>query len=274
MPPQPTQPHVSPSGETGRVLVIGDSQAQGLAGGLRWLYRSNRKVRILDHSKISTGLVSVTFYNWPEQVHKLAATEHADVAVVMFGANDRPPVRVHGAVDPTLLANFTKVYASRVGNIIATLQNAHIPVIWVGHPIVRDETFSADMAILNTIFQAQTTQKKAQFAPLWAAFAEDDHFAAYGEGVDGVKVRLRADDGVHLTSAGYQKAAKILEPLIAQYQPGIVHEESKPAAAAPPVQVAVPTQDVKPQQPTAVVPADGGTPAPAAVAPATSPDHS
>lgn len=231
--PPPTQVCHATPGETGRILVIGDSQAQGLAGGLRWLYRTNRNMRVLDHSKISTGLISVSFYNWPEEVHKLAATEHADVAVVMFGANDRPPVRVHGVVDPGQLANFTKIYASRVHDIMTTLQNAHIPVIWVGHPMVRDDEFSADMAILNTIFQDQATRTGAQFVPLWTAFSDNGHFSAYGEGVDGSKVRLRADDGVHLTPSGYQKAAKILEPLIACYQPGAAQKAKSTASLAP-----------------------------------------
>ncbi|MBE7730660.1 DUF459 domain-containing protein [Komagataeibacter sp. FXV3] len=215
--------------------MIGDSQAQGLAGGLRWLYRTNRNMRVLDHSKISTGLVSVSFFNWPDEVHKLAATEHADVAVVMFGANDRPPVRVHGVVDPAQLANFTKIYSARVRDIMTTLKNAHIPVIWVGHPMVRDEEFSADMATLNTIFQDQAAGNGAQFVPLWTAFSDNGHFSAYGEGVDGSKVRLRADDGVHLTPSGYQKAAKILEPLIACYQPDTA-QKFKPAAPSPAAQ--------------------------------------
>ncbi|CAM3041845.1 DUF459 domain-containing protein [Komagataeibacter xylinus] len=236
--PAATTPPAAPAcvptpGETGRVLVIGDSQAQGLAGGLRWLYRTNRNMRILDHSKISTGLVSVSFYNWPDEVHKLAASEHADVAVVMFGANDRPPVRVHGAVDPGQLANFTKIYSARVRDIMVTLKNAHIPVIWVGHPMVRDDVFSADMAILNNIFQDQAAKNGAQFVPLWSVFADDGHFSAYGEGVDGSKVRLRADDGVHLTPGGYQKAAKILEPLIACYQPNAVQKARAAEAATP-----------------------------------------
>ncbi|BAK84580.1 hypothetical protein GLX_21680 [Komagataeibacter medellinensis NBRC 3288] len=222
--PPEAQVCVPSTGETGRVLVIGDSQAQGLAGGLRWLYRTNRNMRILDHSKISTGLVSVAFYNWPDEVHKLAATEHADVAVIMFGANDRPPVRVHGAVDQNQLANFTKIYSSRVRDIIVTLKDAHIPVIWVGHPMVRDDVFSADMAILNNIFQDQAIKNGAQFVPLWSVFSDNGHFSAYGEGVDGSKIRLRADDGVHLTPSGYQKAAKILEPMIACYQPNAVQQ--------------------------------------------------
>lgn len=263
VPPHPAKTHVTAGGDTERVLVVGDSQAQGLAGGLRWLYRTNRKVRILDHSKISTGLVSVAFYNWPDQVHKLTATEHADVAVVMFGANDRPPVRVHGAVDPTMLANFTKIYSARVRDIITTLQNAHIPVIWVGHPIVRDETFSADMTILNDIFQRQATQNNAQFAPLWSAFSEDDHYSAYGEGVDGVKVRLRADDGIHLTPPGYQKAAKILAPLIAHYQPGAIQEDVKPAEPHPPGIVPTTSPATTPAQALTSTPTTEAQPDPA-----------
>lgn len=238
--PVTTTPPSSPA-EAGHILVIGDSQAQGLARGLRWLYRTNRNMLIRDHSKPSTGLIAADFYNWPEEVHKLAATEHDDVAVMLLGANDRPQVRVHGVVDPGLLANFTKMYSARVRDIIVTLQNAHIPVIWVGHPMNRNDKYSEDMKILNTIFENQAMQNGAQFVPLWTAFSEDGHFAPYGKGVDGSTVRLRIDDGVHLTPEGYQKAAKILEPVIACYQPGRAQQAKDATTPATPASAPSPT---------------------------------
>ena len=217
-------------GEVRRVLVIGDSQAQGLALGLQWLYRQDRSHRILDRSKIATGLTSRTGYDWPAQVRTLASTETADVAVVMFGANDRPPVHVGGHIDAALLQIFQTAYGSRVRDIVQTLVKAHMAVIWVGHPITRDPAFADDMALLNDIFTRNAVPAGATFLSLWDVFLGPDHgYDAYGPGIDGQTTRLRADDGVHLTAAGYEVAAKKLQPMIDAAAPTPV----QPAAAGP-----------------------------------------
>ena len=194
-----------------RILVIGDSQAQGLAAGLIRLYLRHPEVHVLDRSKIATGL-SHAGYDWPASVKKLVASEHADVAVVMFGANDRPNIRPHGKVDPKLAAAFTAKYAAQVTSIATTLRDAHIPVIWVGHPQVRDPVFNEDMAMLNGIFLDAATKAGADFVPIWTVFAgKDGGYDAYGPGVDGETTRLRADDGVHLNRSGYDVLARYLE---------------------------------------------------------------
>ncbi len=194
-----------------RILVIGDSQAQGLAGGFLRLYVRRPTIRVLDHSKIATGL-SRNAYDWPAEVKKLVAADHADVAVVMFGANDRPNIRLHGKVDPKLSAAFTAKYAAQVTSIATTLHDAHIPVLWIGHPQVRDPVFNEDMAMLNGIFLDATTKAGADFVPLWKLFAgKDGAYDAYGKGVDGETTRLRADDGVHLSRSGYDVLARYLD---------------------------------------------------------------
>ena len=193
-----------------RILVIGDSQAQGLAGGFLRLYVRTPSMRVLDRSKIATGL-SRTAYDWPAAVQKLATTEHADVAVVMFGANDRPNIRPHGKVDPKLAAAFTTKYAAAVTSIVTSLKDAHVPVIWVGHPQVRDKLFNDDMAMLNGIFADAAVKAGAEFVPLWTVFAgADGGYDAYGKGVDGETTRLRADDGVHFNRDGYDVVARLL----------------------------------------------------------------
>jgi hypothetical protein len=202
--------------EPRRVLVIGDSQAQGLAAGLQRLYRRDRQFRILDHSKVATGLVTRSGYDWPAQVHTLADTEHADIAVVMFGANDRPPVRgLNGKQDPALSARFQQSYGDRVKDIVQTLHQAHMAVIWVGHPIVRDPLFAEDMVFLNSVFADAAGAAGADFVPIWTLFAAPDgSYAPYGKGIEGETTRLRADDGVHLTFAGYDVLAAYLDPHI------------------------------------------------------------
>ena len=43
-----------------RILVVGDSQAQGLAAGLQRQFRGDGSWRVIDRSRIATGLCSPT----------------------------------------------------------------------------------------------------------------------------------------------------------------------------------------------------------------------
>ena len=205
-------------GEPQRILVFGDSQAQGLAGGVQRLFRGDHDRRVLDRTKISTGLARLT-YDWTSQARVIADNEHANVAVAMFGANDRPPVRIHGQVDQGLLDRFAETYGARVTEIAQDFSRANVPLIWVGHPIVRDPAYAEDMASLNAIFAARATAEKAVFLSTWDTFkGPDGNFAAYGKGVDGQTTRLRADDGIHMTPAGYDVITAMLLPLMDRFR--------------------------------------------------------
>jgi hypothetical protein len=203
-----------------RVLVVGDSQAQGLAGGLQRALRHDRSLRVIDRSRIATGLCSSNRYDWPAETPGIAAAERGAIAVVMFGANDRPPVRSHGHIDDTLSAEFCTTYSAHVHAIAEDLRRYCAGVIWVGHPIVRDPAYAEDMALLNRLYAAQSMAAGADWFPSWPLFTDSDgNYAPYGRGIDGVTTRLRADDGVHLTSAGYDVLANALLPVVTLYQP-------------------------------------------------------
>ena len=203
-----------------RILVFGDSQAQGLAGGLLRLYRADKLHRVIDKTKISTGLIPRANYDWPVQAANLARTEKVEVAIVMFGANDRPAIRVHGQISQDLQDNFIQTYGDRVAGIAQAFKTANIPLIWVGHPMVRDAVFNEDMEMLDDIFADRVPNEGATYLSLWDVFkGEDGKFNAYGKGVDGQTTKLRADDGVHMTPAGYDVIAALLAPMIAKYRP-------------------------------------------------------
>ena len=195
------------------VLVIGDSQAQGLAGGLLRMYRRDRRARVLDRSKISTGLSSTATYDWPATVKSLVG-EHENISLALFGANDRPPFRADNPANEARLAAWQAAYSDRVRDIMVTLLDDNSRMVWVGHPIVRDPAWNDDIRMLNAIFADAAADTGATWAPLWDVFAPGGEYAPYGAGVDGVTTRLRADDGVHLTPAGYDLAAAFLRPLI------------------------------------------------------------
>ena len=200
---------------TTTVEIIGDSQAQGLAGALERAFLGNRQVHVLDRSRISTGLAWRTSYDWPRQARALAAENTANIVIVMFGANDRPPIRRHGVVDLALLAQFQKFYAERVREIIRIFRDAGDEVIWVGHPMVRSHDYSEDMAYLDLIFASVAAEAGARWVPTWDLFTTPQGgYTPYGKGIDGMTQRLRGDDGVHLTTAGYDVLAERLEKLI------------------------------------------------------------
>jgi hypothetical protein len=207
-----------------RVLVVGDSQAQGLAAGLQRQYRHDPSWRVIDQSRIATGLYSPSRFNWPFAVSGIAAAEPGSVAVVMFGANDRPLVRRHGRINEALLKSFMASYGADAFAVAQALKQHCPTVIWVGHPIVRDPTFAEDMVLLNIIFERQSIAAGAVWFPSWPLFV-DAHgdYAPYGKGTDGETTRLRADDGVHCTTAGYDVLAHALLPVIAAHRPPSAH---------------------------------------------------
>jgi uncharacterized protein len=207
-----------------RVLVVGDSQAQGLAAGLQRQFRGDASWRVVDRSRIATGLCSPSRFDWPAAAAGIAESERGAIAVVMFGANDRPPVHLHGRVDDKLAQPFVTSYCAHVRAVAEGLRPCCVSVIWVGHPIVRDPAYAEDMALLNRLYATQAMVAGAQWFPSWPLFVDGDgNYAPYGRGIDGQTTRLRADDGVHFTGAGYDVLAKALLPVIALYRPVGAH---------------------------------------------------
>jgi len=198
-PDAPTQKAEAPAAkaEAPDVLVVGDSQAQGVAGALIRRYLRSKDFHVVDKSKIGTGLYSKSTYDWDAVVAELATTEHAKVAVVMFGANDRPPVRIKGVVDPGLSEKFSKTYGARVEKIVKSLRDAKIDVVWLGDPVVKDADYSADMQMLNQVMEPVAEKEGAKWVSLWdLGVAADGSYDAFGKALDGQTKRLRADDGV------------------------------------------------------------------------------
>jgi hypothetical protein len=213
------------------IAVFGDSQGQGIAGGLQRVLIEDPRFRILNRTHPGAALVHGES-EWLAPVRQFAARERADIAVVMFGANDRLDMRDDGVYLHFRSAEWRHVYAQRVDEILETLRGAGLRVLWCGNPIARSGTYSADMEYLNQIYAEETMRYGGQFLPLWTAVADDQgRYMAYGKDRDGVTQRLRNDDGIHFTAAGYALIAdKILAGL-----PGLSEAEHRPPPDGSPV---------------------------------------
>ncbi len=203
-----------PAGPT-TIVVFGDSQAQGLAVGLQRVLIEDPRHRVLNRTHPGAALVHDES-EWLMPVARFTSREKADVAVVMFGANDRLDMRDnHGAYLHFRTDAWRAAYAARADQILALLAKAGLRVIWCGNPIARSPTYSDDMSYINDIYAEEVPRFGGKFVPTWTMIADEQgRFAAYGKDRDGTTERLRTDDGIHFTAAGYELIADKIAGLL------------------------------------------------------------
>jgi hypothetical protein len=206
-----------------RIVVFGDSQAQGLALALSGLLRGSKGCKVFDRAKPNTGLSQVSTFDWPAAVGGFSNREHATVAIMMFGANDWMPLR-----DPS--GRWTKFgsekweeyYRERATMICRTAIARGLKVIWVGEPVSLRPSYSEAMKFLNKIYEEAAAATGSVFLDTWSVASADTANATIG---------LYASDGIHFTPAGYRLIASRVVPLLQNQndeserngQPSIAH---------------------------------------------------
>jgi hypothetical protein len=183
------------------IVVFGDSQGQGLAGGLQRVLLEEPRYRVLNRTHPGAALVHGE-NEWLAPLAHFTEHEQADMAVVMFGANDRLDMRDDGGNYLRFRTDeWRAVYAARVDRMLTLLTDAKLKIMWCGNPIARSATYS--------VYMAEAERFGAQFVSLWSAVTDDQGlFTAYGKDRDGTTQRLRTDDGIHFTAAGYELIAE------------------------------------------------------------------
>ena len=197
------------------IVVFGDSQAAGLARGLQRVLINDARYRVLNRTHPGASFAHAE-NEWLTPIQHFVETEKADVAIVMFGGNDRIDMR--DASDRYLRFGtdaWRDVYTDRVERVLENLASTGLKIIWCGNPIARSAKYSTDMEYINKIYEAEAARFGAQFLPLWSTVVDDQGgYTAYGKDRDGVTERLRADDGIHFSAAGYEVIAqKIIDTL-------------------------------------------------------------
>jgi uncharacterized protein len=198
------------------VAVLGDSLAQMLGQGLSEAFDNRPEVAILRKAKEDSGLVRDDFFDWVKATTELLDSgQKIDFAVMMIGSNDRQALRdTNGSYEPRS-PEWQAAYTQRIETIAAMFRDKKIPLIWVGLPIFKSESLSADALAFNEFYRAYSEKAGAKYIDIWEAFADEaGHFSATGPDINGQNARLRASDGVHFTKAGARKLANFVEPEI------------------------------------------------------------
>jgi hypothetical protein len=216
-----------------RILIFGDSLADALAAGMMADPGIKADMAVQPKTVSSSGLVREDFHDWSRTLREgLAANPDAAAAILMLGLNDRQAIRSGETSVEPLSEPWLELYRQRVDALIRTAQQARIPLIWVGLPIMRSPRLSQDMASLNALIRDRITQAGETFVETYESFADGvGGFTASGPDVIGDIVRLRGPDGIHFTPAGQRKLAFFVErPLRLR-----IHDRLQPQAPAPQV---------------------------------------
>ena len=198
------------------VGVFGDSLGDGVWGGMYLVAKQHPGYQLFRHGKPGAGISHPDFPDWLKTLPGMLDADHLDIAVVMFGANDQLALRdVDGKGYPYKSEGWTRVYTARMKGMMDEFATRKIAVLWLGLPITRKPDYNAGAVYLNQLYADNVAAAGGTFRPLIDDFrGADGNYAPYLPDEQGKMRQIRADDGIHFTTTGYELiAAKVYDRL-------------------------------------------------------------
>ena len=190
---------------TTQVALVGDSMmAVGLAPVLRRSVNAESGPHFVRAYRSGTGLGRPDVFNWPLQYPQMMGATRPALVICAIGANDAQNFQVDRTVYVFGTPEWKQAYADRVRQFARLLTHDDARVLWIGMPVMREQGFSRRMAAVNALVK-ETLREFPQITwidPNPYVAGEDGSFQQYLKDQRGKLVRLRADDGIHLSEDG------------------------------------------------------------------------
>ncbi|MEM7405823.1 MAG: DUF459 domain-containing protein [Pseudomonadota bacterium] len=203
-------------GDEGRIrmVVIGDSLADGVWAGLSRNLRRHKRFKIRREARVSSGLAA---FDWHREAEQLIDGE-TDVVVIMLGANDGQAIRRRGETRIGYRASgWREGYADKVDELLELFEEREIYTVWLGLPTMRTDQMRRQAAMLNSIFsEVLENRPGVKYLSTWELTADKNgDYMAYADLDDSGRQRqFRAQDGVHFTMMGYQYLARHVQDIL------------------------------------------------------------
>jgi hypothetical protein len=183
-----------------RLWIGGDSLAGSLGPSLGELTGATGVVQPTFHSKVSSGLASEDFYDWPAHAPEDFLKYDPEVAVFFIGTNDAKGLAQNAGDNPRWRMEYTLL----VEEMLEVLIGEGRTVYWVGAPVMKDRAFSVRAQAVNAIFEEVIAQyPTAHYVDAYSVLSDSEgKYASSLPDADGDSVLVRAGDGVHLTPEG------------------------------------------------------------------------
>ncbi|TGE00618.1 SGNH/GDSL hydrolase family protein [Methylobacterium nonmethylotrophicum] len=213
-----------------RIAFVGDSLSDGMWGGVTRLAAREAclggRVKLGRFAENGTGLTRPAKFDWVSESKAVVAKFKPTLSVVSIGLNDRQSIvdASRARFDlgtPAWRTRYTELCQAMARNLRA----GEAGVVWIGLPVLRDAAAQDDAAEKNAIFAEAVKglgDPKVRFVAPWRlGSAGPDAFQPYGPDLRGAQVQLRAADGIHFTTAGYDVVSAYLLAAVA----GVLKEQ-------------------------------------------------
>lgn len=191
-----------------RLWIGGDSLAGSLGPSLGEQAAATGIVQPVYDSRVSSGLSSPEFFDWPHHTADEMARLNPEVVVFIVGANDWATPRAT-PTDASGQPAWRAEYAQHVEEMLDTLEGPTTraqprPVYWVGAPTLQERRKDAGAREVNAIAQAVVARHpSAAYIDAYQLFSSPaGTYTATLAGPNGKAVRVRTADGVHFTPEG------------------------------------------------------------------------
>ncbi|SLN18504.1 SGNH/GDSL hydrolase family protein [Roseisalinus antarcticus] len=231
---QRLRPDIRP-GNPARVLVIGDSLAQGFGTLLVQRAEARRlQIDVVIRGRPSTGLARADYYNWPDNFEAIAAVQRPDIVVAHFGANDMQAIIAPEGRTPFGEA-WDAAYRDQIAKVLDVAAASGAVVYWLGPAPDGNTNLGRHLVRLNPIFADVAGAYGATYVPLTPMTAPNGVFERTVT-LDGQSINMRTADGSHFTGRGYGYVADaMLDRIILRFpQLGPVSGTATLASASDP----------------------------------------
>ncbi len=199
-----------------RIGVFGDSMADGLYTGLYRDLRDQPKVTVTKFSEVSTGLSRYDYVDIQAKTRRQIDETPVDVAVILFGTNDAQGISLDGVVHDFGTEGWKAAYATRLDNLVAMLRSRDVAVYWVGLPRMKSRRFDGRMSLINDVVEARMRALGVPYLDTIDLTSNaEGAYEAYLPNTGGRRILMRANDGIHMSMAGY---LRISAPVAARLQ--------------------------------------------------------
>ena len=198
-----------------RVLIVGDSLGKDFAYGFTTLASADPTLTITTDARSSTGLSRPDYFDWPAQLARDITTSRPELIIVMLGGDDAQPFEVDGHPVAQGTDEWRAAYSARVSAFMDEACRGGRTVLWLGLPVMSDDSFSARMRALNTLFAA-ASHGCVHFAETWTLFSDAaGRYAPVLPDEAGRMQPVRQLDGIHFSVAGALRVGAYARRLVA-----------------------------------------------------------
>lgn len=198
------------------LLIIGDSFAELFGPALVNRSTDSGVVEATVDFQFISGLSRPDYFDWPSYLSGELPGVAPDAVVAIFGGNDAQDVAVSGEIFEVGTEAWIDLYAIRVAEVMDTLLADVERVYWVGLPIMESENFTANVVMMNTVYEAEAKERpRVTYVSSFDLFKDEN--GQYNAYLDGRHMRYA--DGAHFTwNGGYRLADEVLPVIADQWE--------------------------------------------------------